>query len=133
LRAQQRLAQRNAALGAGDCCDQQSFASHEEQSVTSQSGAVQLSGLNRGDDGIDDERPDVRDGRRQRARNECEDRERNRQRATGRPHQLQRTVAVCEHAEKAALELGLAENRLALSGIQGRRATDITTAEFGGG
>src|SRR6185369_8041982 len=132
LRTQQRLTQRDTALGAGDCRDQQSFAYDEEQCVLSQSGAMQLIGPNRSDDGIDDERADVRDCRRQRTCNQREDRERNRERATGRPHQLQRAVAVCEDAEKAALEAGLAENRLALSGIQGRRATDITAAECGG-
>jgi hypothetical protein len=41
-------------------------------------------------------------------------------------------VAIAENTEKAALEPGLAERLLALSGIQGKNRTDITAAEFGG-
>ena len=100
--------------------------------MTGQGCAVQLIGLNCRHDGIDDERADVRDRRRQRTGNESEDRESNRERAARRPHQLQGAVAVCEYAEKAALEPGLAEDRLTLAGIQGTKGTDITAAECGG-
>ena len=74
LRAQQRLAERDAALRAGDRSD------HSPSPPTSSSAwrsgrAIRGSRLNRGDDGIDDQRADVRDCRRQRAgdqRENCE-------------------------------------------------------------
>ena len=120
LRAQQRLAQRNAALCAGDRSDQQAFVRDEHQRVSGQSRAIDRIGLNRSDDGIDDQRADVCDRRRQRAGDQRQQRERDGERAARRPHQFQRAAAVGEDAEKAAAKLGLAEKRLALAGIQGR-------------
>jgi hypothetical protein len=120
LRAQQRLAQRNAALCAGDCSDQQAFVCDEQQRVSGQSRAIDRIGLNCSDDGIDDQRANICDGRRQRARDQRQNRERNSERAARRPHQFQRAVAVREDTEEAAAKLGLAEKRLALTGIQGR-------------
>ena len=88
--------------------------------MSGQSRAIDRIGLNRRDDGIDDQRADVRDRRRQRACDQRQNRERDGERAARRPHQLQRAVAVREDAEKAAAQLRFAENRLALAGIQGR-------------
>ncbi len=120
LRAQQRLAQGNAALCAGDCSDQQALVCDEHQRVSGQSGAIDRIGLNRCDDCIDDQRANVCDRRRQRACDQRQNRERDGKRAARRPHQFQRAVAVREDAEKAAAKLGLAEQRLAFTGIQGR-------------
>jgi hypothetical protein len=120
LRAQQRLAQRNAALCAGDCSNQQAFVCDEHQRVSGQSRAIDRVGLNRCDDCIDDQCANVCDGRRQRASDQRENRERDGERAARRPHQFQRAVAVREDAEKPAAKLGLAEKRLAFTGIQGR-------------
>ncbi len=88
--------------------------------MSGQSRAIDRVGLNRGDDGIDDQRANVCDRRGQRACDQRQNRERDGERAARRPHQFQRAVAVREDAEKTAAKLGFAENRLALAGIQGR-------------
>ena len=102
LRAQQGLAERDAALGGSQRRDQAALQGDQPEQRRQRriaTGAHELCGRQYG---VDDLRADPGDAGRQQAGDEGEQAQRDRQRSTGRPDQLDRTPTETEGAEEAA-------------------------------
>ena len=98
LRAQQRLAQRQAALHGCQQGHQHAFEQHQPQ----HGPELVARGMAGGHHGIDDLRPDPGHGGRQQAAGDGQRRGRTQQRPVGVPDQAHGMPAVAEHAEEAA-------------------------------
>ena len=107
LCAQQRLAQRQSALRAGDARHQAAFQQHQSQYAH----GVMTGGIARRDHGVHDLRPDPGDPGRQQAGSQGQQSHRQQQRAIGVPDQLYRAPAVAEHAEEAEQHVAIGRRR----------------------
>ncbi len=128
LRAQQRLAQRQAALGRCDRGDERAFENDERDDTRGIRGRT---GLHAFRYGIHDERAYVGHRRGQNTGDQSQERQRHGESPVGTPDQLEGAPAVAEDAEKTTQR-----NGLALGGSCARpprRRQDLRSHEDGGG
>ena len=116
LRPQQRLTQRQSALGGGGRGDQRSFEHHENDDTLSV-----LPGPDGSDDRIDDQRAHVGNGGRQHAGHDGQQRDRKSQSSVGAPDQLDCSPTVAKDGEELL-------QRRALAGQSTARAARALTA-----
>ncbi len=107
LGAEQRLAERDAALRARERGDEQGFRPDQQQGVRGQRIPGRGVGADRGDHGVHDQGADPGDAGRQHAAEERQDAERDAEPAVRGPHELECVAAVAEHAEEATRQLRL--------------------------
>ena len=105
LGAEQRLAERDAALRARERGDAKSLGPHQQQRMRSEGVAFRRRRLDRRDHGVHDQRADPGDRGGQHAAEQRQHAERDAERAIRGPDELERMAAVAEHAEEAACEV----------------------------
>ena len=105
LRPQQRLAQRDAALRAGHGHHKHGFERDQPEHRRHRHRIARRDRAAGRDDGIDDQRTDVGDARRQQAADQGQQAQPERQAPAGAPHQFQRPPAETEYAEEASGEI----------------------------
>ena len=103
--AQQRLAETDAALHAGERGDEQAFEGHEPEHLRVVGRSAGLVGGERGDDGVDDELAEIGDAGRHDARRERQHAEGHGQRSVRRPDERDGSAAIAPEAEIAVERL----------------------------